>query len=161
MGRAATVLARYEPPGTSRVASTEMGMRRGCVPLAALLLAGCGQEDVEACEEFLKGGLRSPATHRQVSVRTYNAPITKQQATAIGARVYDDRPLTLRKVFIDYDADNAFGTPVRGIEMCAFLLSDGKLPDAGSLRSKVSLAGTQRDYRRLTGQQEPDYPCCL
>jgi hypothetical protein len=125
------------------------------------VLASCGQADVAACEEFLKGGLRSPATYRKVSVRTYDAPITKQQATAIGARVYDNRPLTLRKVFIDYDADNAYGTPVRGIEMCAFVLLEGKLPDAGSLRTKVSLAGTQRDYRRLTRQQEPDYPCCL
>jgi hypothetical protein len=62
---------------------------------------------VKACEEFLKGGLRSPATYRQVSVKKYDAPMTKERATAIGAQVAGNQPLTLREVFIDYDADSA------------------------------------------------------
>src|SRR5688500_18848846 len=95
-----------------------------------LVLLGCGRPEFTVCEELIENGLRSPATYQLARLETFDEPITKQQLTSIGGRSYGDAALTLRKVFIEYDAANAYGTPIRGAEMCAFVLREGKLPSS-------------------------------
>ena len=156
------------------------------MPLVGLALASCGSaREVAACEEFIKGELRSPSTYRRISVKSYDGPISeraKAQLSEAEARRAVDNPEwakfrkerdanapagekaaeTMRDVYVEFDSDNAYGTPVRGLQRCGFVLSNGSLLGETALRAKVSLAGANRDYRNLTEDRtEPEYPCCL
>jgi hypothetical protein len=160
-------------------------MKSGWAPILALTLAGCGRADVSACEEFLKDSLRSPSTYRRIGVSTYDRPINAEARAQLreeeerSARENPDwaavrrqldadtpateRPVeTLREVFIEYDAENAFGAPIRGAQRCGFILRNGNLSSSSSLRTKLSLAQSGRSLRQLRGDNsEPAYPCCL
>ncbi len=76
---------------------------------AVVLLSGCGErsEAVKDCEQRILMKLRSPATYKAVSINEF-PPL-------------GDEPLY--QVFINYDADNAFGVPIRGIEQCKYAMS--------------------------------------
>jgi len=63
-----------------------------------LLLAGCSRA-VTACEDAIKRELRSPATFEQVQATSY----TLENSVS---------------VTIEYDASNAYGTPVRSTAHC-------------------------------------------
>lgn len=122
-------------------------------PIAALALAGCGQPDVDGCEQFIKSGLQAPATYNRVSIQTSDRPssadeIRKLGGVALGTGEY--MHYGLRSVAIQYDAANAYGTPIRSSEVCLFPLSDGKLRgDARSLASTVEMHENARSFRGL------------
>lgn len=153
--------------------------------LLPLALLGCDKPEVAACEVFLKGGLRSPSTYHRVSVNSYDGPLGEPALTQMreedaerdrgnpewakikrgleaqtpAAQRSQD---TLREVFIEYDAANAYGTPIRGAQQCGFVLRNGELPSADSLRAKVSKAESARALRQLRGDdKDPAYSCCL
>lgn len=160
-------------------------MKSGWAPILALALLGCEKAEIKACEGFLKGGLRSPSTYRRVSTNSYDGQINERALAQIRdeeaerdrgnpewakiRRELDaetpaaERPKeTFREVFIEYDAENAYGTPIRGAEQCGFVLRNGELPSSGSLSAKVSKAESSRTLRQLRGDDdEPAYPCCL
>ena len=158
-------------------------MKSGWVPLAALVVAGCGQPEIKACEQYAKSGLRSPATYRRAGVRTIDERVTAEEfLTRRGDNPKDHaRGLFLeglrrsntgiRNIVISYDADNAFGTPIRGEQICMFQLRDGKLvDDEKEIQTRIKIAEADRDFRALArsgglpnlGPQDvPEKPCCL
>ncbi|WP_037462616.1 hypothetical protein [Sphingobium herbicidovorans] len=70
-------------------------------------------EAVKACEDFILTKLRSPSTYKRIE--------------ASGSLVPFDKPETFTAV-VEYDAANAYGTPIRDRQVCVFGLKDGK-PD--------------------------------
>lgn len=138
-------------------------VRRRCISALILLaLAGCEGREIAACEEFLKDGLRSPSTYRRVSLTTRDEATTAQRIVELGGRQPPaGQSLALRTITIEYDANNAFGIPIRGAGQCGFLLRDGSLAGQQLLDSQVRLASARRDGRMLERQPEPQYPCCL
>lgn len=71
--------------------------------VGALLLAGCGgPPGLAECEKAIKRDLRSPSTYERVSV---------------GIEVAGEKE---RFFDIEYDAANAYGTPVREDARCYF-----------------------------------------
>jgi hypothetical protein len=82
-----------------------------------VVLSGCsmagGQPEVTACEEFIKSALRSPSTFKSVSSKSSDSKSGDGKG--------------VREIFIEYDAANAFGTPIRGSQICTFDLVDGKV----------------------------------
>lgn len=134
----------------------ELGLIAG-----ALALAGCGAFDdgssraIRVCEKIVTDQLRSPSTYGRISVMTEDAV----QGRGV------------RSIFITYDAANAFGTPVRGAQQCAFEVD----PETGAFPSELEL-GTQAISAETdilehqnevnAGRADPDpyealLPCCL
>ncbi|MEA3033983.1 MAG: hypothetical protein QOH86_1999 [Sphingomonadales bacterium] len=154
-------------------------------PLAALVLAGCGggEPEIAACEQFTKSGLRSPATYRRAEVKTVDEKVTPEEllsrrgdrpddpARQLFLDAYKGDNLGVRNVIISYDADNAYGTPIRGQQICMFQLRNGQLTDdEKALQSRVKSAEADRDFRALARSgglpnqgplDVPDKPCCL
>jgi hypothetical protein len=114
------------------------GMRTSAI-LASMLLAGCSQiehwrhPELAVCEEYIAASLRSPSTYERAratisdsrlplaywmedlrsapeSIRPLLADQAKERAKHGGRRI----------VLVEYDAQNAFGAPVRGIASCKF-----------------------------------------
>lgn len=101
--------------------------------LAALALASCSSQKtlaVDACEGYIKAGLRSPSTYKVVET-TLNDPIKADSGRFV------------RTISISYDAANAFGTPIRGAEICSFVVdSSGNF--AKNLKVEADLASARR-----------------
>lgn len=91
--------------------------------LAALVLAACvgggawwystNQDPLEliACEHAVMALLKSPATYKRADI--------VQQET---------------RIFLNYDAANAFGTPMRGLAICDFKMDATGRPDLVALQ---------------------------
>ena len=76
----------------------------------SFLLAGCNSQQsaaVGACESFIKERLRSPSSYKQISVDDLG-PSFKNDGRDI------------KMLTVEYDAANAYGTPIRGKQMCTF-----------------------------------------
>lgn len=165
------------------------------VLVAALLLIGGGTgayfyfthtpEEVAACRIFAQGGLRSPATYAEARQRIYTNSATEtelrrdyfagdlDELDRLSLERVRGHDLSIRTVFLEYDASNAFGTPVRGLTGCAFLLIDGAIDGSGSLESRARAAASDRDMaalaeqlnnqdlRRLARRREMRLPCCI
>jgi len=165
------------------------------IAFGAVVLGGAGTgayfwinrtpEEVLACRTFAQSKLRSPSTYREARVRSFDRstteaeiqrlyyPDTSDELSRMNMSLLRGRQLGLRSVFLEYDADNAFGTPVRGIEGCDFLLVDGNLDGAGSLDSRARSAALDADtarlaetlnnpdLRRLARRQGDGMPCCV
>ena len=110
------------------------------------------EESAQACESFIKGRLRSPSTYQRAELTVSPEP---------------DADRT-RSIFIKYDAANAFGTPIRGMQWCKFKVeADGKFPSLPELQ--VSLVESElslRDAMKMAGQKVDDLPfgeplCCI
>lgn len=94
--------------------------------------------EIEACEKYVLGGLRSPSTYERISAES--------------TRVNDQQWVSLV-----FDAANAYGAPVRDTEICKFRLEKGLVvvphvtdPElAVALRRLDELSGLKRE------------PCCL
>lgn len=112
-----------------------------CVLLPAL--AGCSAFDsplIKACEDGVKLRLRSPATYNRVEVVEVARPqpMSADEYVAFQAKYYPASSNAavdglapspaVHEAFIKYDADNAFGTPIRGVANCKFATEDGKMP---------------------------------
>lgn len=169
MGRAYPCSHVFNHPAPAGFEHGERIMLIRWAPILALVIGGCGKPEVSACEEFLKESLRSPATYKQVRADIYDEPITPEKLTTLGGRPWGGETLAIRKVFVEYDAENAFGAPIREAQLCGFVLRNGTLPDSNGLKAAVALASAKRSYQRVkesVGQadpeyQEPEYSCCL
>lgn len=155
-----------------------------------LLLSSCGKPEVAVCEDFIKSSLRSPSGYRQVDVTIYDsAPMApaafwaeaglpdpaRDPSTVIRlaeANRIRGHQISRRDVFIHYDAPNAYGVPVRGVEKCAFRLIDGQLPSREDMDIDASIAVSRAGMRRLVedggvpgaavdGEPRPGFACCL
>lgn len=136
-------------------------MRYYSIIALAFVLTGCEawQSDEEqaakACESFISDALRSPSTYKRVNAT--HAPHKTGAA--------------FRYVAISYDADNAFGTPIRGAQVCAFKVDPqtGDYPHGDLMESSARLARAEmrlREAQELAGQKLPTRPigafdCCI
>ena len=169
-------------PGSGRANTRGCSMMTKWAPITALVLTGCGQPDVDACERFVKGELRSPSTYRQVALTQRDLPLSLKDFRAItGDRseplrdMIDKRSQNgIRTITITYDASNAYGTSVRETRECHFRLRDGKLlGDAQSfdLREKkqkldrdfwdAARSGVIPNFNPADVPPEPERSCCL
>jgi hypothetical protein len=121
-------------------------MRWGIVAATMLpVLASCSlvesssDKAVKACEVFIKDGLRSPATYKLIKATTDDPRTDK----------------SIRSVFVEYDASNAFGTPIRAIEQCLFEADEnGGLPDSASMNLSAAMARTTAAAKGLREQSQ-------
>jgi hypothetical protein len=123
--------------------------------LIAATLCGCadaGQSAaVDVCEGDLLKTLRSPSTYNQVQA-------------SVSPPEFEPKVWT---VSITYDADNAFGTPVRGGYFCAFKANaDGDLPskiemEADALNARMDMLAAQTKGQRTNADNLDVFPCCL
>ncbi|HEX8573999.1 MAG TPA: hypothetical protein VF759_14740, partial [Allosphingosinicella sp.] len=73
-----------------------------------IILCGCNpvqSQAVQACEVFIKERLRSPSTYKRIS------------GDALGP-AFENDGRRVKMVTIEYDAANAYGTPIRGSQQC-------------------------------------------
>lgn len=113
--------------------------------VAPAMLAGCNPAKdeakvaaTEACEIFVKERIRSPSTYVQVSVDDDGV-------------IFKDSGRDVKMVIIEYDAANAFGTPVRGSQQCVFEVDEkGNYAEDPAHAAKMSAIGS--------GEHTP---CCL
>lgn len=136
-------------------------MKRGILGLGmALTLGGCDaltsneEHAFRVCEAYVKEGLRSPSTYARIKAIS---DIPRQGSG-------------IRTVHLEYDADNAFGTPVRGYEMCAFKVNDdGDFPGKSTLELGATVAAVDRTQKevlalqgkRKAGDLDQVYACCV
>jgi hypothetical protein len=123
-----------------------------------------GSEEVRACRVFTKDQLRSPATYREVRANTLDSLISEADLrTRYLADPNDEvdrmvmamargHQLQIRSVILEYDADNAYGTPIRGLGGCDFLLIDGRIWGSGSLESQAATTASMVKLHDLTSQ---------
>ena len=128
--------------------------------LAMTLAAGAcskpNDDAIAACEKFIQGSLRSPSTYAKVSSKVSDQPITAEDLALYQLpKGSSSGPASVRTVFIEYDAANAYGTPVRGTEKCDFLLVDAKNE---RYSSEPSTAATLASADRTLGKGDG---CCL
>lgn len=87
-----------------------------------------------ACEDALQSYLRAPATYQRRAIAVRSEPITgedlvvrvhirasredRKAIEAINRHYREAGPMTLFTLTIDYDAANAYGTPMRGRATC-------------------------------------------
>lgn len=153
------------------------------------MLVSCGETDVNVCETDVVEKLASPSTYRRLSVNSYDSqPMTlaefrratgtvkpKTDLDRIAEEGSDGHQLALRTMYIEYEAENTYGTPIRGIAECGFRLIDGALESEDKMRLNASLANYEESIRALwevqvitgtkkTGEQprpKGKFGCCL
>lgn len=120
----------------------------------ACAISGCSAltqgDEVRVCEAELAKTLRSPSTYSQISASSLP---------------YGDNP-RFWSVSIEYDADNAYGTPVRGHYQCMFKAEpDGNVPAKIDMEIGATSARIERVKRQLDGKPLDDsfelIPCCV
>lgn len=129
-------------------------------PLCVVILSGCDllvsneEQAFRICETHIKEQLRSPATYVRVKAIADVGQPGKN----------------IRTVHIEYDASNAFGTPVRGVEGCAFEVDeDGEFPARSRMELGASEAALDRSQKllaqlqgkRKSGDLDGLYSCCI
>lgn len=99
---------------------------------------------VSSCEELIKKKLRSPSSYKQVSINRYEDILTRDQYKKIVDQKYSDNP-TLKEyeiklfdegrinpkkimLFIESDAANVYGTPIRSTDKCEYISENGEEP---------------------------------
>lgn len=133
--------------------------------------------EVRACEYFLKDRLQSPASYQRISETSWDEPVSASDLRAMkGDRSLPSLPNrdpALRMVGVIYDAQNAYGTPLRLGEVCAFETDGGKLPDADMMMSRARLAASTARMQSLAEAGivtpralpmptiNPPHPCCI
>lgn len=87
---------------------------RACATLALIALIGCDAllaPEIQDCERYIKAKLRSPSTYQRISARSTAMP--------------KERPPQVWAV-IEYDAANAYGTPIRDMQICTYPTHNGR-----------------------------------
>jgi hypothetical protein len=116
---------------------------RYLILITAIFLSGCNTAEdsaVRACETFIKERLRSPSTYKKIS------------DDGLGPSFKSDGR-DVKMVVIEYDAANAYGTPIRGTQQCLFEVDkSGKFLDQ-DLEHAATMAsiGAESEYA----------PCCI
>lgn len=133
--------------------------------LSVFVLTGCKPSDaklVSLCEDQIKDALRSPSGYKRIDVKSFSDNLTVEQYAAHQKKHgLETTPFELELIeksgkppvrftaYVEYDAPNAFGTPVRGTEVCEYVSSDGTL----KWLSEVNiLVGGKTKTERLTDQ---------
>lgn len=108
--------------------------------LAPLALTACSSDSipVQACETAIKAVLRSPSTYRRVEANDYKT-----------------------SVYIQFDAANAFGTPIRSLARCEFekpdapneidlkkFSLDGPLDRLQEINAEIAVIGGRQHFAR-------------
>lgn len=105
--------------------------------IVALGVSACGIFDsklVSACELLLKDRLRAPSTYHRIEVSEYTKTLSGRDfLDDLGSRVsgtVSDRYRDMGNgtqylAFIEYEASNGFGVPVRSTVRCDFFVEDG------------------------------------
>lgn len=91
------------------------------------------------CEKHILSKLRSPSTYRQVSTTAIELPFEKP---------------TNYHLTIEYDAANAFGTPVRDRQICIFALKNGKPDTSKYYDFDNDLGGGDRELEQAVSDAE-------
>ncbi|MER8913741.1 hypothetical protein NKI32_07865 [Mesorhizobium sp. M0761] len=115
------------------------------------------------CEDMLTDRLRSPSSYRRIEISHYSDQIPVEEFRKIKeAEIVNDKDyVTLKRIldltigsmsknhlpvmfkkYIKYDADNAYGTPIRGLAECTLLAENGKESSASVF--DVRLDGTTK-----------------
>ena len=149
------------------------------LPLAFLGLAACSSHpETSACEEYLKGGLKSPSSYKQVKISSFDSRIPfdawRNITRATGSKLDNDPRIVkvdrkyqadggIRTVLIEYDADNSFGASIRGTEVCKFLMTSFMEEDfLGDPGTSAALASSSRTMEQLgLEKNEKSTGCCL
>jgi hypothetical protein len=116
-------------------------VRAACGLLAsAFALCGCSQNAaIDACESFIKERLRSPSTYRQVAAEYSGVTFRNEGRNVLMATV-------------EYDAANAFGTPIRGSQQCVFEVDRrGNFLDNPEHAAQMAAIGAPAEFA----------PCCI
>jgi hypothetical protein len=93
---------------------------------------------VEACEIFIKERLRSPSTYQRIT------------SDGLGPSFESDGR-RVKMITIEYDAANAYGTPIRGSQQCTFKVDGkGNFVDDPKHAARMASIGADTDYA----------PCC-
>lgn len=129
--------------------------------------------------------LKAPSTYKEVEANEYTKELSfadtqkKYLPKYLGPKAAQaflnlrGKKLQERTVFINYDAANAYGTPIREIEACYFILENGVryLPQISSVSedAKKMSEGAVREWQKTLGElSDLDDPnvtehtdCCL
>lgn len=103
---------------------------------------------VTACEELITNRLRSPSTYHRIEISEYEEPIPtadlgqyfdENQISRTGRSLVEDRVYTPTnfKVFVRYEAANAYGTPVANLSLCERATLSGDLGRVYSSTVKI------------------------
>lgn len=111
----------------------------GVAALMVLALSGCDRtksDFVAACESAIKDTLRSPSGYKQIKVdysttelnyETYIQYIGKEEASKLyksqieSLKSGENNPVVLHAL-VEFDAPNAYGTAVRAVNRCEYVL---------------------------------------
>lgn len=139
-----------------------MRPRTAAILVLPLLLSGCdlfGDKLLSACEEELKSRLKAPSTYTLIRKDEFTAPVEisdyrKMLAegqdkdspnalladvrTAESKRATGEPGPTRHTLFIEYDADNSFGVPLRGVTECEYISGNGDKGGAGKYSVKIN-----------------------
>ncbi|MCH4560325.1 hypothetical protein [Mesorhizobium jarvisii] len=90
----------------------------------------------KSCENVLKKRLRSPAGYKRIGITESQSPLSLEDylkanyvkdddGRTIFTQLYNSEsakkdPPTMFTLFIEYDAPNAYGTPIRSTSMCQY-----------------------------------------
>lgn len=124
-------------------------MRAIALLVSAVAVAGCNPFEPKlntVCEELVKERLRSPSAYERVrltaldeivSAEAYEAGygyiLTTSQRAVIEGGANPHR----HTVIVEYDAPNAYGTPVRSAARCVHYSIDGKSENANRYSTSV------------------------
>lgn len=100
-----------------------------CMAIAAIV-SGCSQSEdaIKACETNIMSKLRSPSTYKRISG---NALVDEQ-----GHEIH---------VMIEYDAENAYGTPIREQDFCRFVAPNDNFSPERDFLGQVSDSSARGD----------------
>ncbi len=156
-------------------------MNRSVSVIAALgvSVAGCSKieawqhPEIAACEDFANAKLKAPATYKRVKTSVIDEQIPLAtwdaiEADRLGKMAAEFRELTkksqteggVRSVVLEYDAENGFGVPTRGTEICKFLVSSFAKNEFEA-KPDASSAKLARMIWQLDANSTEEPACCL
>jgi hypothetical protein len=108
----------------------------------ALTLSACGRvepSEIAECEKYIQNKLRSPSTYKRIAA--------------------DSTPMKDRKpqeqwVSIEYDAANAYGTPIRDTQICKYPYRNGRADTSSYIDHDAALRGEAGDLEAILGRAE-------
>lgn len=136
----------------------------------------------EICGIYVQQQLRSPSTFELIESTGYSRELSREEFDNYLAYTPEEyrleefdsfgNEIEIYQTVLSYDAANAFGTPIRGQEVCTFLTSDLSVSgspetDEGTAESMAALAfarkisfesGNQEGMRAAVGRRTW---CCL
>lgn len=125
------------------------------IVVGALLLAGCGgpAPEIAECEADAQRDLRSPSTYKLIEAKRFTNPPEQGEINAarerFGLEGIKDAAIGVMDIFIEYDAANVYGTPIRSMEHCQWLTLNGKTnrridPVLEYVQTEEDIANTRR-----------------